>query len=160
MHVFDSNDFIGILLFTALRSMSRGEAAAQPPRVLITGSTGFLGSHCVWLLLHCGFRVRAATRNVGSAKSEELRALVASLQLDASSFELVACEDLAEGAGWPSLAAGCDYCIHTACPSAMYDMVDPSVVVTPAVVGVRSLLTVSPRGNVLPLKQQVHKATS
>ncbi len=115
---------------------------SDAPRVLVTGATGFLGSHCVWLLLQCGFYVRGTTRNVNSPKAGELLSLVALLQLPAGSFELVACDEMGNGSGWSSAADGCTHCIHTACPSGRYEMDDPSSIVMPAVIGTRALLTV------------------
>ena len=124
-------------------SAGAAKEPSAPPTVLVTGACGFLGSHCVWLLLHCGFNVRGTTRNVDSPKAEELLTLVDSLRLPASQFELVASDDLSDGGGWRGLLRGCRYCIHTACPDMLYEMDDASAVVTPAVIGVRSLLMVS-----------------
>ncbi len=120
----------------------RADAAEAAPTVLVTGANGFLGSHCVWLLLHCGFNVRGTSRNIDSARSEELLNLVDTLQLPSHRFELVASDDLGDGGGWRALLQGCKYCIHTACPDLMYEMADASAVVAPAVIGARSLLMV------------------
>ncbi len=36
-----------------------------PPKVLVTGASGFIGLHTVLHLLQCGYRVRATVRTEG-----------------------------------------------------------------------------------------------
>jgi dihydroflavonol-4-reductase len=126
--------------FCAYRSSPQHDMASRAPLVLVTGATGFLGSHCVWLLLHSGYRVRGTTRNLHQPKAGELVAAVASLQLEGW-FELVAC-NLAEVGGWADAASGAQFCIHTASPSHRIGVIDTSHIVSSAVLGARFVLKV------------------
>lgn len=65
-------------------------------RVLVTGASGFVASHCVLQLLERGVRVRGTVRALGNArKVQPLRDLDPAGQL----LELVEA-DLEQDAGW------------------------------------------------------------
>lgn len=73
-------------------------------RVLLTGATGFIGSHVAMCLARAGHEVLATGRNPA-----QLPAL-------ASVPGIVACErlDLADRDDWPRLLAGCEALVHVA----------------------------------------------
>ena len=82
--------------------------------VLVTGGSGFVGSHCILRLLAAGHSVRTTVRNLkreadvramleegGSTPGDELKFFAADLESDA---------------GWPEAIAGCEYVLHVASP--------------------------------------------
>lgn len=83
-------------------------------KVLVTGGSGFLGSHCIHRLLHDGYSVRATVRS--QAKAEEARKMLVSagaVSTDEVEFVLA---DLMRDDGWQAAMTGCDYVLHVASP--------------------------------------------
>jgi len=78
-----------------------------PPRVLVTGAGGFVGSHVVSELLAAGARVKALVRNEASA--EELL-----IRLDPRYSVQIAIGSLGDDAIEPDLVAGSDVVVHAA----------------------------------------------
>ena len=103
--------------------------------VVVTGASGFIGSHIVRELLEHGYRVRAAVRSPDRVRSDgHLTALAGSARLD-----LVAA-DLNETGSYDLAMDGADYLIHTASPYAV-SVSDPQrELVDPAVLGTKSVL--------------------
>jgi nucleoside-diphosphate-sugar epimerase len=66
--------------------------------VLVTGGSGFVGSHTIAQLLHGGFRVRTTVRNL--SRASDVRELVTAAGASgADSIEFVAV-DLTSDDGW------------------------------------------------------------
>ena len=85
--------------------------------ILVSGASGFLGSHVVKLLLENGSRVRGTVRSLkDKKKTEPLKNLV-----PGSKFELELAEaDLCDESTWLNAVRGCSYVIHTASPVPNY----------------------------------------
>lgn len=104
--------------------------------VLVTGASGFIGSHVVRELLARGRRVRASVRSIAKESSHtHLRALP-----DADErLELVEGDLLADGS-FDEPARGCSHVLHLASPYVL-DAKDPQKdLVDPAVQGTRTVL--------------------
>jgi nucleoside-diphosphate-sugar epimerase len=82
--------------------------------VLVTGGSGFIGSHCILQLLSAGYRVRTTVRSL--AREREVRAMLAQASAEALERLSFAAADLEKDAGWPEAVAGCRYVLHVASP--------------------------------------------
>ena len=82
--------------------------------VLVTGGSGFIGSHAMLQLLAAGHRVRTTLRSL--KREGDVRAMLkvgGGSPDDRLSFFAA---DLGNDAGWPEASAGCDYVLHIASP--------------------------------------------
>jgi len=85
-----------------------------PTRVLVTGGSGFIGSHTILQLLEAGHEVRTTVRR--ATRESDVRALLAAgdaTSLDRLSFAVA---DLEDDRGWADAVAGCEYVLHVAAP--------------------------------------------
>ena len=81
--------------------------------VLVTGGSGFIGSHAILQALAAGHEVRTTVRNL--QREGGLRALLRANGADDARLRVFAA-DLTDDAGWAEAAAGCDYVLHIASP--------------------------------------------
>ena len=81
--------------------------------VLVTGGSGFVGSHVVLQLLNAGHNVRTTVRSL--KKEENVRAMLRTAGADVGHLSVFSA-DLTSDSGWPEAMAGCDYVIHVASP--------------------------------------------
>jgi nucleoside-diphosphate-sugar epimerase len=79
--------------------------------VLVTGGSGFIGSHCILDLLRAGYRVRTTVRS--PEREATVRELLGAESADALSFVTA---DLMADAGWKDAVSGCDFVLHVASP--------------------------------------------
>lgn len=114
--------------------------------VLVTGGSGFIGSHSIIQLLAGGRHVRATVRNL--AREADVRTMLktgganpadADSQLRLSFFAA----DLNSDAGWADAAKGCDYVLHIASPFPGSVPKDENELIIPAREGALRILRAS-----------------
>jgi len=83
-------------------------------RILVTGGSGFVASHCILQALAAGHEVRTTVRDPGRRKQLEAKLRQGGLGEGAALAFAVA--DLTADAGWAEATAGCDAVLHIASP--------------------------------------------
>lgn len=104
--------------------------------VLVTGGSGFVGSHVILQLLNAGHTVRTTVRSL--EKTLIARTMLKSggaQNLDRLSFVIA---DLMRDDGWDDACSECDYVMHVASP--LIATTDEEEVIRPAVDGVLRVL--------------------
>ena len=82
--------------------------------VLVTGGSGFVGSHCILQLLGAGHRVRTTVRSL--KREGDVCTMLKEGGADPGDRLSFIAADLESDAGWPEAVAGCDYVLHVASP--------------------------------------------
>ncbi len=106
--------------------------------VLVTGGTGFVGSHCIVQLLQKGYNVKTTLRSI-KRKGEVIEMLKNG---GITSFEnLTFVEtDLTKDDNWDEAAKGCSYVLHVASPILLNLPKDENEMIRPAVDGALRVL--------------------
>ena len=82
--------------------------------VLVTGGSGFVGVHCILVLLNAGYRVRTTVRSL--KREADVRTMLKVGGVEAGDRLSFAAADLEKDAGWAEAVAGCAYVQHVASP--------------------------------------------
>ena len=86
----------------------------MPQTVLVTGGSGFIGSHAILQLLAAGHQVRTTIRNL--KREGEVRAMLKEGGAEPGNRLSLFTADLEKDAGWREAVAGCDFVLHVASP--------------------------------------------
>jgi nucleoside-diphosphate-sugar epimerase len=82
--------------------------------VLVTGGSGFIGSHCILQLLAAGHTVRTTVRTL--SREAAVRDLLKAGGAEPGESLRFFAADLMSDKGWPEAVAGCDFVVHVASP--------------------------------------------
>jgi nucleoside-diphosphate-sugar epimerase len=82
--------------------------------ILVTGGSGFIGSHIILQLLAAGHHVRTTVRS--PKREADVRAMLKEGGVEANGRLSFKVADLENDAGWKEAVAGCEYVLHVASP--------------------------------------------
>jgi len=83
-------------------------------RVLVTGGSGFIASHCILQLLESGYEVRTTVRSL--EREGQVRAMLREGGREAGDRLSFVAADLEQDAGWAEAVEGSEYVLHVASP--------------------------------------------
>jgi len=106
--------------------------------VLVTGGSGFVGSHVILQLLSAGHVVQTTVRSL--KREESVRSMLRDAGADPGERLSFFAADLERDDGWAEAVAGCDYVMHVASPMPLADPKTEDEVIVPARDGVLRVL--------------------
>lgn len=114
-------------------------------KVVVTGATGFIGSHIIIQLLNQGHDVVGTMRNL--ERGDAMRDIFSrhTNQLDRLSFAKI---DLMSDEGWDEVFTGADYVIHVASPVPVETPKDEDDIIEPARQGALRAMNAASRAGV------------
>ena len=109
--------------------------------VLVTGGSGFIGSHSILQLLAAGYKVRTTVRNL--SREADVRTMLKNGGAEPREQLSIVAADLTSDAGWPAAVSGCEYVLHIASPFPSTVPKDENELVIPAREGALHVLRAS-----------------
>ena len=109
--------------------------------ILVTGGSGFVGSHTILQLLAAGHQVRTTIRNL--KREGDVRAMLKEGGAQSGDRLSFIAADLTNDAGWPEAVAGCEYVLHVASPLPERVPKDENELIVPAREGTLRVLRAS-----------------
>lgn len=85
--------------------------------ILVTGGSGFIGSHTILQLLAAGHQIRTTVRSL--KREADVRAMLKEGGAEPGNRLSFIAADLENDAGWSEAVAGCEYVLHVASPFPM-----------------------------------------
>jgi nucleoside-diphosphate-sugar epimerase len=101
--------------------------------VLVTGGSGFIGSHCILQLLAAGYTVRTTVRSL--EREADVRAMLKVGGAEPGERLTFYAADLLKDDGWAAAMKGCEYVLHVASPFPARVPDDENEIIRPAVDG-------------------------
>lgn len=98
--------------------------------ILVTGGSGFIGSHCILQLVAAGHQVRTTVRSL--KREADVRALLKQGGAEPGDRLSFVAADLESDGGWPDAVAGCEYVLHVASPLPANVPKDENELIVPA----------------------------
>src|ERR1700733_11123729 len=83
-------------------------------KVLVTGGSGFIGSHAIVQLLAAGYQVRTTVRDL--KREGDVRAMLRNGGVEPDGRLSFVTANLTSDTGWAEAVAGCEYVLHVASP--------------------------------------------
>lgn len=114
--------------------------------VLVTGGSGFVGSHVILQLLNEGHAVRTTVRSLN--REDSVRAMLKDAGVESGQRLAFCAADLEHDDGWAEAVAGCDYVIHVASPMPAAAPKNEDELIVPARDGVLRVLGAARDANV------------
>jgi nucleoside-diphosphate-sugar epimerase len=109
--------------------------------ILVTGGSGFIGSHTILQLLAAGHQVRTTIRDL--EREGDVRAMLKEGGAQTGDRLSFVAADLTNDAGWPEAVAGCEYVLHVASPLPERVPKDENELIVPAREGTLRVLRAS-----------------
>jgi dihydroflavonol-4-reductase len=106
--------------------------------VLVTGGSGFIGSHCILQLLAAGYTVRTTVRSL--EREADVRAMLKVGGAEPGQRLKFYAADLLKDDGWAAAMKGCEYVLHVASPFPSRVPDDENEIIRPAVEGTTRVL--------------------
>ena len=120
------------------------ENAKSFKKVLVTGASGYIASHCIKVLLEKGFKVKGSVRDL---KKVDISKNYFDNLLNKENLEF--CElNLLSDRGWNAAVKDCDYLMHIASPCIIKEPKNESEIINPAVEGTLRALNFASNSNI------------